>query len=454
MIICVLKMTDVIIQIGGSFMYTVELPRVLCIALVLSKYLKGVKYFNTNDLANIANTKKQEIVRSRKDKEDYEYRFFHDTKFGGLRGNLSTGSTLQGLIKRNNRVTAFYSIGPGEKLINAVIKGDILIDTNACQAKTNKLELKEILEKEAKYRSIREDQAHITNYINRTPSFALKRDCEEFPKQGVLKSNSNQYFFRILFNTYKEPNKIEYNLFDYLQGPKIKRKNIHALFVVPSNDNNWDKFYVIDAKQLLITAPLFLYYDIEHDEFRDEHGILYFHEELIDALSHISNENGNSEERLSYNYKKAMDALISNSIETTPKRTETEESVFIKNFLNCSLLTKIFIKGQEIIGYSIHKAGVDVLLAYANGTTQSLELEQEWSHYIAHGHQNNIAWKDAWIYANEKFDFDKIQKIFGPYKGLYIPNVFLSSDPVTKERKAFEVDWTSNTFKELKIDFH
>ena len=150
-------------------MYTVEIPKILCLALAISKYAKSVKYFNTNDLIDIANKKKNSLVRLRKDKKDYEYRFFEDTKFGGARGNFSTVLTLCGLIKRNNRIIGYYSIGPGEKLINAVNNGDIILDYHDITATTNRLDLKAILESESKYLSIREGQAHIKVFLKKNP---------------------------------------------------------------------------------------------------------------------------------------------------------------------------------------------------------------------------------------------------------------------------------------------
>lgn len=435
-------------------MFTVQLPKILCLALVISKYAKDVKYFNTNDLIEIANAKKSEMVRLRKDKASYEYRYFEDTNFGGLRGNFSTVLTLCGLIQRKNRITGYYSIGPGERLINAVNKGDIILDRNDFIATTNSLDLKIMLENEARYLSIREAQAHIKVFLKNNPLFPLKRDNVNFKKICVLKSTSNQYFYRILFNTYAKPNVIEYNMLSYLEGPKIKRQNIHALFVVPNQDDYWGEFYVIDSKYLLQRAPLFLYFDTSRRVVYDKAGNTYPFESLSASLSHISDENGNSVKRLSYDPQKALERLVTRRVSaSSTTTTETEESVFIKNFLSNSLNNKLFIKGKLTKEYKIHRAGVDVTIDFVDGTTQPLELEHKWSNYVSHGHQNSIAWKDAWIYANEKFDFTKIKMIFGPYKGLYIPSVFLSSNPSTGSKEAYEVDWNTDTFTKLLIEF-
>ena len=75
-------------------MFTIEIPKILCLALAISKDAKDLKYFNTNDLVRIGNDKKKAMVRLRKDKKPYEYKYFEDTNFGGLRGNFSTLLTL------------------------------------------------------------------------------------------------------------------------------------------------------------------------------------------------------------------------------------------------------------------------------------------------------------------------------------------------------------------------
>ena len=434
-------------------MYTVEIPKILCLALAISKFAKGKKYFNTNDLITIANTKKRDMVRLRQDKKSYEYRYFADTNFGGLRGNFSTVLTLRGLIKKNNKISAYYSIGPNERLINAVNSGDIILDKHDFLATTANLDLKILLENEARYLSIREGQAHIKVFLKKNPSFPLQRDNINFKKICVLKSRSDQYFYRILFNTYTKPDVIQFNMYSYFEGPKIKKQNIHALFVIPSDDDNWSEFYAIDSKELLDKAPLFLYYNTTRHIFYDDDGNNYPYETLNTALTHISDENGNVSERITYDPKAALERRLTTSVGTTSARSTSEEYDFIKYFLNNSLSNLIFIKGRQAIEYKIHRAGVDVTIEFADGTSQPLELEHSWANYIAHGHHNNIDWKDSWIYANEEFDFPTIKRIFGPYKGKYIPSIFLSSNPSSGDVKAYEVDWNTETFIELPIIF-
>lgn len=435
-------------------MFTVKLPKILCLALAISKDVKGLKYFNTNDLINVANKKKADLVRLRKDKKPYAYKYLEDTNFGGLRGNFSTLLTLCGLIEKNNRPTSYYSIGKNDRLINAVNKGHIILDNEDFEATTDSLDLKIQLENEAKYLSIREGQAHIAAFLRNNPTFPLKRDDINFKKICVLKSQSNQFFFRTLFNTYIKPNIIEYNMLSYFSGPKIKKQNIHALFVIPSETNNWNEFYAIDAKELLTKPRLFLYFDTNKKEFTDKDGNIYPSVTLNDALLSFTNEYENISERIAYNPQEEINKFVTKSISVKTSKTITEELVFIRNFLNNSLDNLIFIKGKQAQKYEIYKAGVDVVIEFQDGTKQTLELEHKWTNYILHGHQNSIAWKDAWIYANEPFDFAKIKTIFEPYKGLYIPSVFLSSDPLTKTVKAYEVDWSGNTYVELPIEFH
>ena len=57
-------------RLGGIYMkYTVELPKIICLMLIISKFAKDEKYYNTNDLIKIANKIKPELVRLRKRQE-------------------------------------------------------------------------------------------------------------------------------------------------------------------------------------------------------------------------------------------------------------------------------------------------------------------------------------------------------------------------------------------------
>ena len=78
--------------------YTIKIPKILYLSLLISKYAKDTVYYNTNDLIKWANEMKPDLVRTRKDKD--EYRFLDDTNFGGLRGNFSTLLTFRGILKK------------------------------------------------------------------------------------------------------------------------------------------------------------------------------------------------------------------------------------------------------------------------------------------------------------------------------------------------------------------
>ena len=107
--------------------FTIGLPKILCLILLLYKHVKNIKYYNTNDLVLLANELKPKLVRLRKDKNDYK--FLDDTNWGGLRGNFSTLLTFKGISKKNNRFTPNYSLSQADRLLNAVQKGEIIINT-------------------------------------------------------------------------------------------------------------------------------------------------------------------------------------------------------------------------------------------------------------------------------------------------------------------------------------
>ena len=86
--------------------YTVRIPKILYLSLLISKYAKDSMYYNTNDLIKWANEMKPDLVRTRKDKD--EYKFLDDTNFGGLRGNFSTLLTLLLFIEFNNSISSFF----------------------------------------------------------------------------------------------------------------------------------------------------------------------------------------------------------------------------------------------------------------------------------------------------------------------------------------------------------
>lgn len=431
--------------------YKVQIPKILCLVLIISKFAKDKKYFNTNDLIKIANEIKPELVRLRKDKTDYKY--FDDTNFGGLRGNFSTVLTLRGLIKRNNNYTPYYGIGKNERLFNAIRKGEIILDTHEYFAYTNNYDLKRLLEQEARNLSIRESQAHIKKFLKHNRSFPLTRDSNNFPKLCVLKSDNNQYFFRMLFNTYISDNIIEYNLYNYLAGPKVKQYNMHPLFVIPNKESAWAEFYAIDSQEVLDKTPLLLKYNIAEKKFYDEQGNLYNNLSLDEAIKSLSDENGNIEARLSYNWSNIRAQIATDDIQPENRDIQEEEfSVFLNKFLNWKKEFTIYDKKVVQINVS-SSGGADVILTFAGGTCQNLELEHKWNNYILHQHHKNSAWKNCWIYADEEFDFEKIKQIFIPLINHYrenIPTVFLTVDENGK-KVAYEVDWDKVEYKKIKI---
>lgn len=433
--------------------FSINLPKILYLTLLISNFAKNEKYYNTNDLIKIANALKPELVRLRKDKNDYK--FLDDTNFGGLRGNFSTVLTFRGFINRNNKYIAYYGLGNNDRLFNSFKKGEIILDSQKYCAYTNKIELKKLLEKEVNNFNIRESQSHIKIFLEKNEGFPLKRDNINFPKIAVLKSENNQYFLRILFNTFKTDNIVEFNMFNYLKGYKIKQFNINPLFVIPSYENSWDEFYVVDSKEILINTPLLMYFDKKARKFYDNNNNIYAYYTLDDALDKIQNQDGNIDERLAYNWKKVREQLVSDSVERALEVQEEESSLFIKHFLK-KVDGKLFsIYDKDVVKFIVSSSGgPDVILTFSGGTSQKLELEHKWENYIRHRHYTSQAWKDAWLYADEKWDFDKIVQIFSPYLSKYInsiPKVFLCTNKQTGEKEAYEIDWSNLTYKEIEI---
>ena len=431
--------------------YIIKLPKILCLILLLYKHVKNVKYYNTNDLVILANSLKPRLVRLRKDKEDYK--FLNDTNWGGLRGNFSTLLTFKGILKRNNRYTAYYGLSQADRLLNAVQNGEIIINAKEICAYTCKPKLKQILEEEKLLFKIRENQAHITQYLGNNKDFPLQRDYNNFPKKCVLKTSNDIYFMRILFNKF-DKNIIEFNMLDYLSGPKMKVFNIHPLFVIPSENNSWDKFYVIDNKEILLHPQLFIFFDKVNEKFYDRDGNVYPHYSIEVGINTLLDQNGHSDERLSYNWKTVRDDLSDNTVITPDNIMQSEFSVFLKNFLQWkeqfSILNKKVVSVMES-----SSGGADVILKFSGGTIQKLELEHKWNNYISHEHYKNIAWKDCWLYANEPWDFNKIKKIFIPYLSQYIdciPQIFLCTNPITKDKEAYKVNWNKLSYKRINVD--
>lgn len=432
--------------------YTIELPKILYLTLIISRHAKKAKYYNTNDLIKIANDIKPELVRIRKDKKDYK--FLDDTNFGGLRGNFSTVLTLRGFLKKNNSYTTYYGIGKTDRLFNAFKNGEIILDSNNYCAYTQKEELKKLLENEAKNFLIREQQAHIKMYLKRNKSFKLERDNNNFKKIAVLKSKDNKYFLRILFNTFIKEDIVEFNMLNYLQGPKIKQFNMHPLFVIPSYDNAWEEFYVIDSKEIIEKTPLFIYFNKSVKKFYDLNGNIYNSLTLDEGLEKLSGQSGNINERLNYNWNSTRNKLTNNEVENTSDVEEDEFSIFLEKFLHWKKEFSIYDK--DVIGLTVSSSGgADVILKFSGGTSQKLELEHKWNNYINHNHHKSIAWENTWLYADEEWDFTKIKKIFQPYVNEFnksIPKVFLTADPKSNKKEAYEVNWEDLTYSKIEVN--
>ena len=431
--------------------FTINLQKIVYLTLLISKFAKNEKYYNTNDLIKIANEIKPELVRTRKDKKDYK--FLDDTNFGGLRGNFSTALTFRGFINRNNTYIAYYGFGSTDRLFNAFKNGEIILDAQEYCAYTNNIELKKALDKEINNFSIRESQAHIKIFLEKNKDFPLKRDTINFPKIAVLKSKSDQYFLRILFNTFKTENIVEFNMLKYLEGTKIKQFNIHPLFVIPSYDNSWEEFYVIDSREILINNPLLMYFDKKTKKFYDNNKNVYSYYTLDESLEKISDQNGNIEERLSYNWPKVKVQLVNDYVERTSEVEKDEFSLFLENFLHWKKSFSIY--GKEAVDITVSSSGgPDVILTFSGGTTQKIELEHKWNNYILHKHYTSQAWQNVWLFADEKWDFNKITQIFSPYLSKHIdsiPRVFLCVNDETNEKESYEVDWNNLTYKKIDI---
>lgn len=431
--------------------FSINLPKILYLTLLISKFAKNEKYYNTNDLIKIANKMQPELVRTRKDKNDYK--FLDDTNFGGLRGNFSTALTFRGFINRNSTYIAYYGLGSTDRLFNAFKKGEIILDAQKYCAYTNNIDLKNALEKEVNNFTIRENQAHIKAFLEKNQNFPLKRDNINFPKIAVLKSQNDQYFLRILFNTFKNENIIEFNMLNYLEGSKIKQFNIHPLFVIPSYENSWEEFYVLDSKEILVHNPLLMYFNKKTNKFYDNNENTYSFYKLDESLEKISGQNGNIDERLAYDWQKVRKQLVTDYVEGLPDVKNDEFSLFLENFLQWKKTFNIYNKDVVHITVS-SSGGADVILQFSGGTTQKLELEHKWNNYIQHGHHTSQAWKNTWLYADEEWDFDKIKQIFNPHLSKHIdsiPKVFLCVNQQTKQKEAFEVDWDTLTFTKINI---
>ncbi|MEK7071746.1 MAG: hypothetical protein AAB959_00450, partial [Patescibacteria group bacterium] len=184
-------------------MFKIEIPKILFLALDVASFYRN-SFFNTNDLAELSNRYKSDLVRLRVDKKDYKY--LDDTRFGGLRGNFSTLLTWRGLVKRGSIIVNTYSLGRDNRLVNATCNGKIILNREDLAAYTNDQKLRKMLETEAWLLNIREAQAHVKVMLKKNPGIPLKRDNINFPKEAVFKSVNGQYFIRSLVNNFIDPN--------------------------------------------------------------------------------------------------------------------------------------------------------------------------------------------------------------------------------------------------------
>lgn len=438
--------------------YSVRVPKILYLSLLVLQYTKSNGYANTNDMAKMANSIANGLVRTRKDKLDYK--FLEDTKYGGLRGNFSTQMTLRGMIKKGSRYTAYYGIGADDRLLNAVIKGEIILDEpRSLTVHTNKLSLKKMLEHESKLLTLRETQAHIKKYIDEHPNLPFERDNLNFSKIAVVKSKrNNSYFMRILFNRFIDQNStiIEYNLLNYWQRKSIKTHNMHVLFVIPKMVKNgrndyWNEIRAIKFEDLIKHKPLFIYYDTKRRKCYDSNQEIIETYDMDYAMLNFTSDSANINERLGYDWEETREEFSEQKNAIIPEIKPTEFFVFLENFLKFSFQFRVDGKVVDTLVESA-SGGPDVILTFTGGTKQPLELEHKWSHYIQHGHQNNKAFQGAWIYANEDWDFKKIKQIFYPefLKKKIVPSIFLFT--TNGEKDARRVDWSLDEPKDEKID--
>lgn len=432
-------------------MYEVKLPKVLFLTLLIARHFHKKHFINTNDLADLANEFANNLVRLRKDKKDYKY--LEDTNFGGLRGNFSTLLTLRGLVKRGSRIVAYYGIGRDDRILNALLKGDIVLRPDDFTAHTNNEKLKDLLEAEAKLLTVRETQAHIKQRLEKG-DLPLQRDHVNFPKESVVVSPSGQYFLRVLVNNYINQGKkvIEYNLINLWSGSKFKKKNIHPLVVIPSDTDSWSKIYAIKNEDLFETKPILLKVDTVRLVCTDKNGNTYKLYPLEEAIQTFSKQDENISQRLSYEW----DEVKSQNCESEAAEREVKEdefSIFLEKFLNWG---KAFsVDGKDVVDIKVSSSGgPDVRLTFSGGTTQPLELEHNWKNYLDHEHPSNHAFANCWIFAEENWDSSKILKLFKPVKiehGNRVPDLFLCLE--NGNRKAYRANWESETFEEVSLSF-
>lgn len=433
-------------------MYKIKIPKILFLALDIAKFYRN-NFFNTNDLAKLANRYKKDLVRQRADKKDYKY--LEDTRFGGLRGNFSTLLTWQGLVKRGSSVISSYSIGKDKRLVNAIYNGKIILNHDDLFAYTNDEKLKIILEKESWLFNIRESQAHVKIMLKRDKNIPLERDIINFPKEAIFKSRNNQYFIRGLVNNFVDfkNNVLQYNIINLWMGKKFHAKNIHPLIVIPTRDDPWSEIYAIRIEDLYESKPILLNVDLITKKCLDKNQNEYKLYPLEIALEDFSKKSENIKNRLAYSWEVLRKEYCEKEVDYET-RQEDEFSNFLRIFLDWN--RNFVVDGKEVVDVKvISSGGPDVELVYSGGTVQKLELEHEWKNYLDHKHQNNSAFNNVWIFAEERFDKIKILKIFSSEKEKHrdrIPNVFLCVDK-NKKKRAYRALWEKQDFQEIDLKF-
>jgi len=431
--------------------YKIKIPKILFLALDIAKFYRR-DFFNTNDLAELANRYKKDLVRQRIDKTDYKY--LEDTKFGGLRGNFSTLITWKGFVKRGSTIVNRCSIGRDGRIVNAVCKGEIILNKEDLTAYTNNEKLKELLEIEAWLLNVRERQAHIKIMLEGNPAIDLKRDNDNFPKESVVVTSKGQYLIRALLNNFADSKNtiLEYTIDNLWQGTKLKKKNLHLLVVVPSADNPWDKIYAIKNEELFQNKPMLIYVDLKRNICFDKYNTNYKLYTLNEALSEFSHGDANIEKRLEHNWDDLKIKECNKEVDFRETK-QSEFNEFLNNFLNWE--RSFYIDGKKVIDIKESSSGgPDVILVFSGGTTQKLELEHNWKDYIDHKHYQDNAWSGVWLFADEEWDRDRILSLFKVLKPIHnerIPDVFLCI--YRKQRKAYRANWGRGIFEEIDLKF-
>lgn len=433
-------------------MYKVEIPKILFLALDIASFYRN-NFFNTNDLAELSNRYKRDLVRLRVDKRDYKY--LEDTRFGGLRGNFSTLLTWRGLVKRGSTTVNSYSLGRDNRLVNAICNGKIVLNRDDLSAYTNDESLKRLLETEAWLLTIRETQAHVKTMLERNTDIELERDNANFPKEAVFRSINGQYFIRSLLNNFVDSKNtiLQYSIINLWTGKKFHKFNMHPLIVIPSKENAWSEIYAVKNEDLYENKPILLNVDIKSKRCVDNHGNTYAIHPLSRAIEEFSKENENIQKRLDYKWDELRDQYCEKEVDIEVRK-EDEFSNFLRLFLNWN--RNFFIDGKEVIDVkTISSGGPDVELIFSGGTFQKLELEHNWSNYLDHKHQNNNAFKNVWIFAEEKFDLSKILKLYSQQKkdnNDRIPDIFLCIGKDDR-RHAYKINWEEQIATELDLRF-